>query len=645
MGAPESTVESTAQFANLHDLLSYYYCHQVDELEKNMRMVLEEISRAIDKGEDVDAETRLYVDCFNKLDEYPPEIKKIVYIGVLYWFNYRTYMVKYSSPDSKIDVVKFTVDVPPGLVEVDRERNRVSINYFGLAEFIARKFCVVRYSNAIYIYDGRKYVEVDKDGINSIIQRVLLSAGFPRTRRFTEYVREIRKSLFSTSGVAKYPFDKLTNFIPVLNGVLWVKEDGSVELLPHSPLFGFTYIIPVKYDPNADCPNIKNFLQSLVNDEESLEILYEIPASCLTRTTSFQYAYFLYGTGANGKSTYLNLVRKLLGEDNVSSVSLHDLCRSRFRAACLIGKLANIYPDLSGVGLVSVDTLKALTGDDTITVEKKFMHPFSFHNTARLIFSANEFPKVKKDDDAFWRRWIIVKFPNKFKANPHLFKKISTDEELSGFLNEVLKRLPKILNCTPTIVEDAKKEWIRHSDSLKAFYMDCIKMDNTSTISANDLYRAYCDYCDLRNLEPVSMRKFGEFMTRYAKKKKTKQGIVYVGIRVVPIDEVDEVDMNASNEYNLIISDQANVRPMSDSERIMSYLSSETSSDAEDLIDNSENLKYVKLKLIKLPVGTDRVVFTGVDGEVYSIGLGDVVEVPEENARPMLDKGYAMRVG
>jgi len=628
----------TTHFTDLKDLLSSYYCTQVSELEKSMELVIDEIHQAIERGEDVDEETRLYVDCFKKLDEYPPEIRKIVYVGILYWFNYRTYIIKYTDPNGKIDTIQFKVDVPPNLVEVDHERNRVTINYCGLAEFIARKFCVVKFSNAVYIYDGQRYVRVDND-ISSVIQRTLVAAGIPHTRRLSEYVREVKHVLFNICTIAEYPFDKMENFIPVENGVLWVKDDYSVELLPHSPLFGFTYVLPVKYDPNADCPKIKKFLSSLVNDEDSLEILYEIPASCLIRTMTFQYAYFLYGTGSNGKSTYLNLIEALLGRDNVSHVSLQDLCRSRFRAACLIGKLANIFPDMSGIGLISVDTFKALTGDDTITVEKKFMDPFDFHNTARLIFSANEFPKVKKDDDAFWRRWIIVKFPNKFRPNPKLLKELKDKKELSGFLNEVLKRLPKILNCTPTIVEDAKREWIRHSDSLKAFYIDCLELDSSSMVSANDLYRAYCEYCDLRSFEPVSMRKFGEFMTKYAKKKKTKNGIVYIGVRVKSFEEVDEVEVNTKSEDNITI-------PKSDIERRMEYLESYFESNGnEEGSSEDEVINYVKIKLIKLPVGTDKIEFLGVDGREYSVGLDEVVEIPEENALPMIERGYAMRVG
>jgi len=586
-------------------------------------LILDEIR---DAPEDEKKDVPLYYQLWDIKDSFPSPVREAIYYAAMYELLFK------ESDDSKRSP-------PPYLIEDGK------INYKLLAETLIKRFCIVAYSPEgkrvdYYIYDGKRYIEGEKL-IEKRAMELLWAAGYPENKKIKHHVSEVMEIISSRCMIKEFPFNKLTNFIPVKNGVLWVKDDGSVMLLPHSPVFGFQYVLPVKYDPSADCPKVKAFLRSLVNDDDSLEILYEIPASCMTRTTRFQFAYFLYGSGSNGKSTYLNLVERLLGEHNVSHISLQDLCHSRFRAAGLIGKLANIFSDLSSKMLRDTGMFKALTGEDSITIERKFKDPiYNYRNTARLIFSANEFPRTVDETDAFWRRWIIVHFPNKFRPNPRLLDEITTPDELSGFLNEVLKRLPKILECNPTINKDAKREWIRSTDSVRAFLEDCTVEDKDSFVCKEDLYNAYVEYCHIMDYDAVSNNAFARrvnsmypsFRPRVGKKQKR----AYKGIKLLPKEEWNTSEKQQEEKE----SEPSEVKiPSSDTERIMAYLNSDNGNNGADKVE------YVKIKIIRMPVGTDKVEFVGMDGKVYSIGLGDVVEVPEENARPMLDKGYAMRVG
>ena len=560
-----------------------------EQASKVARMVIEEYES---EGEELPVLYKAY----KRLDEFPDDLKAAIKVAIILKELYGT-----SRIETHGGMVEVEVEEVPDLDLLYCENNKLVVNYTEFARFIAMKYAVVYFNGVFYVWDGNRYVDYD-NVIDAVIYRHLLKCGFPETKRATLYVSEIRKQLQYLCSVREYPFNRHNSriLIPVKNCVLWW-DDGEVKILPNSPVFGFTYSLNVNYVPNQKHDRIKAFLESLVNPED-LEILYEIPAACLVRTR-FPYVYFLYGTGSNGKSTYLNLITDLLGEENVSNVSLHDLSdhSSRFRAAALIGKLANIFPDLPSTALKDTGIFKALTGDDRITVEKKFKDPFSFRNTARLIFSANTFPRVKDDSPAFWRRWILVKFPNKFENNPGLLESLTTDEEKSAFLDEILKRLPRILECNPTVNVDARTEWIRTSDSVTAFLQDCVVEDKDSYVIKEDLYNAYVEYCNEMGYEAVSQNAFSRrISSRYPTIRPRSNGRkrAYKGIRL----KTEEEQKKEEEETN-----------------------------------------YVKIKLIKLPIGTDKVEFVGVDGKTYELHLDEVAEVPEENARPILERGYAIR--
>jgi putative DNA primase/helicase len=134
----------------------------------------------------------------------------------------------------------------------------------------------------------------------------------------------------------------------------------------------------------------------------------------MTPDTSIQKAILLMGDGANGKSTYLRGQLAFIGKHNIAAVSLHKIENDRFSAARLVGRLANICPDLPGTELTSTSVFKAITGGDAMMAEYKFRDSFEFVPYARLIFSANHPPKSQDASPAFFRRWIVVPFERTF---------------------------------------------------------------------------------------------------------------------------------------------------------------------------------------------------------------------------------------
>ena len=232
------------------------------------------------------------------------------------------------------------------------------------------------------------------------------------------------------------------NPVNIQNGLLDV-ETG--RLLPHSPEHLSPIQLPVAYEAAATCPEWETFVEQ-VFPSDAQELLWQIIAWLMRPDVSIQKAILLLGEGGNGKSTYLTGVTNFLGHRNVSAVSLHRLESDRFSVARLVGKLANICPDLPSAHLAGTSTFKALTGGDRLLAEYKYKDSFEFSPFARLVFSANHVPRSSDSSQAFFRRWLVALFTRTFKEGeaiprPEMDARLANARELSGVLNKALLAL------------------------------------------------------------------------------------------------------------------------------------------------------------------------------------------------------------
>lgn len=252
-----------------------------------------------------------------------------------------------------------------------------------------------------------------------------------RAREVAEYLRVDAPALWDTP-----PLDVLN----LRNGLL---DLNTRTLRPHDPTHLSPIQLPVAYDPAATCPRWERFVNE-VFPEDCRVLAYEIIATLMRPDTAEQRAILAIGEGGNGKSTYLTGVTAFLGRENVAGLSLHRL--DKFAVARLLGKLANICPDLPSEHLVSTSAFKAIVGGDRLTAERKFQSSFEFGCFARLVFSANHYPQSKDGSHAFFRRWLVIPFERTFDPRdqtprPVLDAQLADPTELSGVLNRTLEAL------------------------------------------------------------------------------------------------------------------------------------------------------------------------------------------------------------
>ena len=367
------------------------------------------------------------------------------------------------------------------------------------------------HSREIYVYREGFYQAIGEQVIEQYCKKFL--GDEYKNHRAIEVIGYIKASTYTE------PKEPSINLVNLDNGVLDV---DAMILIPHDPKFQFFQKIPVKYDPAAKCPLIEKFLTEISSSPEDKAILIEWVGYNLLRSYPIQKALMLIGEGANGKSTYLNLVKTLLGSENVASKSLQDLENHRFAKASLFGKLANISPDLPDVALKRTGTFKALTGGDAIDGEKKFKDSFPFWNYAKLSFSCNKMPQVDDNTDAFFRRWLIAVFPNKFEngsCDQNILEKLCTPEELSGLLNLALEALKKILNqrafSYSRTTDQVRADYIAKSDPIGGFVLENIENDTEAEIIKKELFDLFAAYCREKNLPVVNSDTFFKNLPKY----------------------------------------------------------------------------------------------------------------------------------
>ncbi|MCX6648560.1 MAG: phage/plasmid primase, P4 family [Candidatus Bathyarchaeota archaeon] len=377
-----------------------------------------------------------------------------------------------------------------------------------------RGFVTLRDTGDLYVYAPKRGVYQSKgETVAEQMAHKLLGAS-SRPRYIREACELVRIEGFKDKPSFKDPRD----IIALKNGLLQV---SSGKLLGFSPDYFFTSVLPITYDPKADCPNIKKFISEVVSPQDTL-ILQEMVGYCLLKNYPYHNALMLLGTGKNGKTTFLRLLIEFLGQANISGVALQEM-NNRFSSAELEGKLANICDDLSDNDVKATGKFKKATGESVMQAERKFKDPFIFSNHAKMIFSANKLPHSVDDTNAYFERWIMIEFPNKFvdgkNSDPDLISKLTTDRELSGMLNWALEGLRRLttkgkFSDSPSAM-NIRQKFVDVLDTVAAFFRDCATINSSGQIPKMELYEAYNEYCRERGLIAECYQNFCKLVLSY----------------------------------------------------------------------------------------------------------------------------------
>ena len=393
-------------------------------------------------------------------------------------------------------------------IKIEKENAKAKIIEELMNNYI---FVTTEDNEEIYVYSNGIYKE-GETLIKSEIENVL------KEETSTYIVNEILNHIRRRTYVPRSLFNMDKNFLPVKNGLLHLTE---LKLYPFDSSKIFTYQLPMEYDPTKDCPRIKKFISEVIKSED-LTTVQEFLGYCLYPDMPAHKTLWLYGTGRNGKTTFVNLVRRLIGDACIASVTLDELDGyHRFSIARLYGKLLNIVSEPSTMRAMHTVEFKKLTGGDFISAEiKNKQKTIDFVNFAKFIIYGNKFPVVRDPSPAFWSRLIVIHFPNKFEDNaiPNYDKMlIESDGDLSGFLNWCLEGLKRLMTnnfhfTTSKTSEELKTEFIKQSDSVRAFIRTKCTYDSSAYITKETLYEAYKIFCEEEGLTIRGKKTFSEIV-------------------------------------------------------------------------------------------------------------------------------------
>ena len=296
--------------------------------------------------------------------------------------------------------------------------------------------------------------------------------------------------------------------IAMANGLLRL---STRELHPHTPTFFNEHAPPFGFDPNAEKPRRwHQFLSELWgDDQESIDTLGEIMGYILGGGSAQQKIFMLVGPKRTGKGTILRVLAALLGSENVAAPTLSSLA-TNFGLQPLVGKpLAAISDARLGSrsdALVAVERLLSISGEDSITVDRKYRDPWTGRLPTRFVLLTNEIPRFTDASGALASRFVILVLTNSFygREDPTLTDQLLL--EAPGIFNWCLEGLDRLVDRGHFEQPEAAASALQHLEDLaspvNAFVRDRCRVGSDLAVAKDDLWAAWKDWCSNEGAHP-----------------------------------------------------------------------------------------------------------------------------------------------
>ena len=370
------------------------------------------------------------------------------------------------------------------------------------AEFLIAKYHIKNINGYIHSYQNGCYVS----GFDPI--EVAIQAEAPILKRSAkaevlDYIRVKGKN--QTNRVKTLS----PEYILFRNGVLNVE---TLELLPFSPDYVVTNMIPWDYNPYAKSDLLERVLNDIsCSDSEIRAVIEEMGGYCLYRSTRFKKAFILTGEHDNGKSTIIDMICSMLGRENVSSLDMKEL-GDRFKTAMLFGKLANLGDDISNEYNADLSLFKKIVSGDLITAEFKGKDAFKFAPYATCVFSANDKPRLNDPTGAAQNRFVIVPLNAKFvqgtpNFDPKMREKVKAPDVIEAFIVLAVNGLRRVLQndgFTQSAKGIAEAEEYRRQNNPVLSFVDEVGEDSIENHSTEDVYIRFDSFCSENGFQKMN---------------------------------------------------------------------------------------------------------------------------------------------
>ncbi len=399
--------------------------------------------------------------------------------------------------------------------QIGRERMSFDINNdLEVAEYILNINDLFFHNQSFYVTENNYWHPVSDEKIKIEILNIL---GKKYTQGRKNNILDIIK-LKVHREVSEINLHRKDNALNINNGLYYL---DTREIKPHddSTKEKFaTNLFPIDFQKDAKCERWMKFIYEIFEPDDDkydkVTLLQEYLGYCLTGIVSYQIALLLLGNGSNGKSLILQVLEKILGNENYSNIELHQLSNKNYIVE-LQNKHVNFCSEIDSRSSFSSGIFKRIVAGETLTGDAKFKNPIKFQPYCKLIFATNDLPKTTDTTKGYFRRLLILKFNRSFEGSEkdiHLIDDLYT--ELPGIFNWMLEGLERLqsnkrFTVPPSTIIELEK-YLESSNSVVSFINEKCQLTNDFNVfeKYDDLYRHYRNYCGESGDKPFKKTNF-----------------------------------------------------------------------------------------------------------------------------------------
>lgn len=353
-----------------------------------------------------------------------------------------------------------------------------------------------------------------------------------RLRPSSNLLFSVRKLIEVQLTLPEDHWDHDPDLLVCTNGTLHIP---TLELRKHSPWHYITSGVPYAYDPLAAAPAWGRMLCEVYGAVH--EFLQEFSGYCLTTSTRYETAVWLYGDPGGGKSTFILGLETMLGT-RAGLLGLSDIERSGFMLMGLVGKTLVTATEQPNDFMAAMSTVNKIISGESVLVDIKFKDPIVITPTCKVLWSMNDLPRVTDANNGIFRRVKVVRVPPLPPERRDPAVKEAIAREGPGILNWALEGLQQ-LNARgrfmlPEIIINETEDFKAASDVEQAFVADACRRSTNARVKSSKLYSAYSDWCKTNGHKPKSSTRVARDWDRLGFVKMASNGSFYwTGIELI----------------------------------------------------------------------------------------------------------------
>ena len=370
-------------------------------------------------------------------------------------------------------------------------------------------YCTMNSSSIVHIFDDKKWIDVTANDIHNFAEKWFDPK--PTTQLCKEFEAKLKRT-----NLQEPDWFNVDGYINFSNGVL---ELETMTLGEHCSSYGFRYVLPFDYDPDATCPRFDQFIDEItVNDDELGKVLLEYMGYSLVGADPVigQKALILHGEGSNGKSVFIEVLRALAGKNNYSTLSMGSEINKLENRYQLASKLFNISEETPTKAMMDSSIFKALVAGGEVQARKLYCDSYSMKNYAKIIMACNELPRTTDLSHGMMRRLLIIPFHATFTEETKDVHLVDTLKgELAGIFNRAMEGYQRFIDNNKRFtdaqaIKDSVEKYQAENDSIATWVEEETEQSSTWKVPFKEAYYNYRNYCDSMGLFCETSNKFAK---------------------------------------------------------------------------------------------------------------------------------------